>query len=138
MAFVPGYLGTITLNAETIKDLGGHVIDLNMQRNVMTLPLFGQAWAGALEGQRQGTFTASGTIDSDKLAALQTAFESGPVAFSIQVGAAGEATDGGVYTGSCIVSNLTINAAADGKWEWSITATTNDAVFHTPGGGSSS
>src|SRR5690606_413355 len=130
--FIPGYQATVTLNAEDITAIG-NVLSLNLTKSVMNKPVFGSPAGRSLNGQRGGTFSASGHIAAEKLAALVAMFEAeAPIDFTIQVGEASGATDGGTFTGTCNISSFTIEANADGEWDWSIQAATDGVVTHTP------
>jgi predicted secreted protein len=128
--FIPGYLGVVTLNAEDVSTIGS-VVRLNKRRNVMTKPTFGNPWGFSLGGQKIGAFSANGHISTEKAAALETAFDTGYVAFSLQVGEASGATDAGVHTGNCVISDYTIEGNADGEFDWSIDAQTSGTVTYT-------
>lgn len=128
---IQGYLGTITLNSVDIS-AEGRVVRLNKTRNVMTKPRFGSQWSASLGGQRIANFSAQGHVTADKIADLEAMFDAESIAFSIQIGEATEASDAGVQAGVCIVSSYTIEANADGEWDWSIDAQSDEAVTHTP------
>jgi hypothetical protein len=132
MTFIPGWQATVTLNSEDISAVGS-VLSLNLARNVMAKPVFGAEYTAALGGQRAGTFTASGHVSAEKIAALNTMFEvDASIAYSIQIGTAASATDGGTYTGNCAISSFEITGNADGEWDWSIAATTDSTITYTP------
>jgi predicted secreted protein len=131
--FIPGYLGTVLINAENVSAIGS-VVRLNKRRNVMTKPTFGNPWGFSLGGQKIGAFSASGHISAEQAAALEAAYDAGSVAFSLQVGEAAGATDAGVHTGNCVISDYTIEANADGEFDWSIDAQTTGTVTYTPAG----
>ena len=40
-------------------------------------------------------------------------------------------TDAGLYSGMCVVGDFTIEANADGEWDWSISTTTSGVVTYT-------
>lgn len=135
MTFIPGYKATVTLNNEDVSAIG-NVVSLNLTRNVMVKNVFGAGSANSLGGQRSGTFSASGHVAAEKVAALVAMFDSDTsIDFSIQIGDASGPTDGGTYTGKCNISSFTIEANADGEWDWSIQATTDGTVEHTPPSG---
>lgn len=134
--FIPGYLATVLLNAEDFSAIGS-VVRLQKSRNVMTKPTFGNPFGFSLGGQRLATFTANGHLSAEQAAALEAAYNATlPIAFSLQVGEGGEVTDAGLHTGSCVISQLTIEANADGEWDWSLDAQTSGAVVFTPAAGS--
>jgi predicted secreted protein len=130
--FVPGYLGTVIIDAEDVSAIG-NVLSLNLNKPTQNKPVFGSKWGRSIPGQRTGTFSASGHIAAEKVAALFALFDGDdPVDFSLQIGEAGQATDGGLIQGKCNINTFTIDASADGEWEWSIQAATDGAVQHTP------
>lgn len=133
MTFIPGYLGTVTINSDNVSAIGS-VVRLSQTRNVMTKPTFGNAFGSSLGGQKLGGFSASGHISAEQIEDLQAAFDAASVAFSLQVGEGGQATDAGVYTGNCVISDFTIEANADGEWDWSLDAQTSGTITYTPAG----
>ena len=131
--FIPGYLATVTLNADNISAVGS-VVSLTRTRNIMSKPVFGSPYAYSLGGQKVGAFDASGHLSTENMADLEAAFISdAPIAFSLQIGDAAGATDAGLYSGNCVVGDYTIEASADGEFDWSISATTSGAVDLHPG-----
>lgn len=129
--FIPGYLGTVLLNADDISAIGS-VVSLTKTRNIMTKPTFGSPYAFSLGGQKIGAFSANGHVSVEQLGDLEAAFNSdAPIAFSLQVGDAAGPTDAGLYAGTCVLSTYTIEAAADGEWDWSIEAQTSGEVTYT-------
>jgi predicted secreted protein len=129
--FIPGYLGTVLLNADDISAIGS-VVTLGQTRNIMTKPTFGSAFAHSLGGQKIGSFVASGHVSVEQVNDLQTAFNSdAPIDFSLQIGDAAGSTDAGVYTGQCVLTSFEITASADGEWDWSIDAQTSGDVVYT-------
>lgn len=130
--FIPGWQTTVTIGSEDVTAIG-QVLNLNLRRNIMNKPVFGSGSARSLGGQRSGTFSASGHVAAELQAALVGLFESdAPVAFTIQVGLAGTATDGGAYAGDCNIESFEISVNADGEWEWSMSAMTDGTVDYTP------
>lgn len=129
--FIPGWEATVLLNADDISAIGS-VTSLSKTRNIMTKPTFGNQYSHSLGGQKVGSFSASGHVSAEQVSDLDSAFNSDlPIAFSIQIGTAGSATDGGMYTGDCVLSDFTIEANADGEWDWSIEAQTSGTVTYT-------
>jgi hypothetical protein len=128
--FIPGYLGTVLLNADDISAIGS-VVSLSKTRNLMTKPTFGSAYAHSLGGQKLGTFSAQGHVSAEQVSDLETAFNSdAPIDFSLQIGDAAGPTDGGLYTGECVLSSFEITANADGEWDWSIEAQTSGPITY--------
>jgi hypothetical protein len=129
--FIPGYLGTVLLNADDISAIGS-VVSLSKTRNIMTKPTFGSPYAHSLGGQKLGSFSANGHVSAEQVGDLDAAFNSdAPIAFSLQIGDAAGPTDGGLYTGECVLSDFTIEASADGEWDWSIEAQTSGEIVYT-------
>lgn len=130
--FIPGYLGTVTLNADDISAIGS-VVSLTKTRNLMTKPTFGSAYAHSLGGQKIGAFSAQGHVSAESVGDLDAAFNSdAPIAFSLQIGDAAGPTDGGLYSGDCVLSSFEITANADGEWDWSLEAQTSGEVTYAP------
>jgi len=129
--FVPGYLGTVLLNTEDISAIGS-VVSLQKTRNLMTKPTFGSEYAHSLGGQKIGAFSANGHVSVEQIGDIEAAFNSdAPIDFSLQIGDAAGPTDAGVYVGQCVLSSYTIEASADGEWDWSIEAQTSGPVVYT-------
>ena len=129
--FVPGFLGTVMLNTEDISAIGS-VVRLEKTRNLMSKPTFGSEYAFSLGGQKVGAFSAQGHVSVEQIGDLDAAFSSdAPVDFSLQIGDAAGPTDAGIYTGKCVLSSFTVEANADGEWDWSIDATTSGLVVYT-------
>jgi hypothetical protein len=130
--FIPGYLGTVVLNSEDLSIIG-HVVSLDGSRDTLTKKVFGQTHAFTIGGQRIEAFSASGSISAEKIAALEAAYQTqAAVAFSMQIGEAAGATDGGVYTGNCIIGSRRIEGNAEGQWTWNITAQASGVPVYTP------
>lgn len=128
--FIPGYLGTITINAEDVSAYG-NVVSLNVNKNVIMKPVFGSAWQSAIQGQKSGSLSASGHVDATDAAAMFTALDTADsVTFAVQVGNAPDTTDGGIFSGNLIVSAYSISASAEGEWDWSVEGTFDGAVAY--------
>jgi hypothetical protein len=131
--FIPGYEATVTFNADDFSAVGS-VISLDQSKNMMTKPVFGSAFAHSLGGQKSGTISAQGHISTTKLPELQAAFDSeAPIAFTIQIGDAAGTTDAGNYSGNCNITSLTVEANADGEWDWTLEAQTTGEITFAPG-----
>lgn len=129
--FVPGSLGSITLNAVPL--VNGFVSALNLSRAGLSKRPIGAAWGFALGGQRSGAFSASGGVSAAEQAGLQALFASDvAIPFSIQIGDGAGATDSGLYTGNCVVTSFNITVNGDGEWDWSLDAITTGAVAFAP------
>lgn len=132
--FIPGQLATVTINSENLT-LIGSVFNLNISRNVIAKKHFGTDDTDRISGKRDINFSANGNISAEQMGALNTLAETAaPVTFSLQIGTASAATDAGLYSGSCIISNLTVSVDADGDWAWSLDAGAHGVVTYTPAG----
>jgi hypothetical protein len=132
--FVPGYLGTVTLNSEDLSAIG-HVTRLNKTRRGLPKKVFGQRYQYAIGGQREFVFSANGSITAEQAAALDAAYETdAAVGFSLQIGEGAGATDAGLYTGSCVLTELTIESNADGQHTWAVSAIGTGTPVYTPAG----
>jgi predicted secreted protein len=130
--FIPGYKATVILNADNISAIGS-VVSLSKTRNLLPKPTFGNEYQHSLGGQKLGTFSANGHVSAEQVADLDAAFSSdAPIPFSLQIGDAAGPTDAGLYEGDCVLSDFTLEANADGEWDWSIEATTSGAITYTP------
>jgi hypothetical protein len=130
--FIPGHLAVVTINAEDLT-LIGSVFRLNLGKTVTVKKHFGSTGTDRISGKRDVTFSASGNIAAEKMAALNTMYESlVPVAFSLQIGEAAGATDAGLYNGLCVIGTLSLEVDADGDWAWSLDAGSHGTVTYTP------
>jgi hypothetical protein len=130
--FVPGYLGVVSIATQDISAIA-HVTKLGRSRAGLAKKTFGNRYAYAIGGQREFSFSASGSVTAEQMAAIDTAYETDtPVAFSLQIGEAAGATDAGVYTGNCVLTTLDLDAGADGQWEFTLDAIGSDAPLYTP------
>lgn len=134
LTWIPGYLGTVTLNTDDLSTTG-RVVSLELSKGAQAKPVFGSLYQRAVSGSISGTFSAEGHVATTKpVADLFDALESSaPVPYSIQLGDAAGATDGGTIAGNCILTGLTVSGDAEGEWDWTVTAMTDGAVTDTPG-----
>jgi hypothetical protein len=132
--FIPGYLGTITINSDNQSSIL-HVTRLNQSRSGLPKKTFGSAWGFALGGQRDFTFSANGSVTPTALGELQEAFDSqAAVDFALQVGEGSAATDAGLYNGFCVLTALNLEGNADGQWTISVDGMgTGEPAYTAPG-----
>lgn len=129
--FIPGYLGTITLNTDPI--ITASAFNLNEQKNIMSKPVIGVSHAYTLAGQTSATFDISGHISVEQYPELRATFASQvPVAFSVQIGDGAGATDAGLLTGLVAIGNLTTSTTADGEWDFTCSGQTSGVITYTP------
>lgn len=132
--FVPGYLGTVTINAED-QSITLHVVSLDTSRDTPVKKTMGQPEAFHISGQDVTTFAANGSVTAEKHAALEAAFAlRTAVVCSIQLGEAAGATDAGLYSGSFRISQRRVEGNAEGQWTWSLQAMATGPVAYTPAG----
>lgn len=134
MTPVPGWQVGLTVN---LVDIGvrGNVTGLSLGKNAPPKARFGQAWRNVLAGgQKFASFSASGHIDEEgPVAALVTAFNAATaVAFTLEIGDDGSATEVGDFTGTCVIETLDLSADAEGEWEWSINVLADGMATFTP------
>jgi len=120
--FVAGYLGVVSFDSNDVSAIA-HVTKFGRSRGGLTKKTFGNRYQFAIGGQREFTFSASGSISAEQIAAIDASYETDePVAFSLQIGTAAGDTDAGVYTGNCVLTTLDIDGSADGQWSFSVDA----------------
>lgn len=130
MTLIPGYLHVTTVNAEVLTNEVS-INRLRTNRTVNTKNLGGSKWAGALGGQQFITLGLQGSLSAEKAAALQTAVATGRIDASLQVGEAGEATDGGLHSGTFEISNFALDGNANGEFDWSMDMQSSGEVTYT-------
>ena len=129
--FIPGYLGTLVINAEDISAIVANA-SLTLNRNVLNKPTLGQPWGFALSGQRSATISYDGHLSAEQAGALNEIFMlEAPADFSFQIGEGGAATDGGLYSGKAVITSLAHEVAADGEWDWTLEAQSSGPVDYT-------
>lgn len=132
MTFIPGQLTTVTLNSENLTAIGS-VVSFSYGRNIIAKKHFGSDGTDRVAGKSDVTFSANGNISAELMPALVALITSlTPFAYSIQVGEGSAATDGGLLTGTCLLSNLTLSVDADQDWAWSLDAAVVGTPTYTP------
>lgn len=130
--FIAGHFTEITLNAIDVT-LIGNVVSFSDDQTAVPKPTFGKRYRRTIAGQGLYTIEVSGHISAEQIAdlwALRAAAEA--IAWTMQVGVLGEATDGGSLGGNGVVSNLTFEADAEGNWAWSCSVEGDDEPTYTP------
>ena len=136
--FIPGYLGTITMNMEDLSAVG-NVYRLDQSKDLHTKPVFGNRGKKVLGGQLMATLGFDGHASPAAIAKLQAAFTAtAPVAASVQIGEADAETDGGLYTGELVLGTFSLVGNADGEVDFSASGQFNGAPVYTPGEAASS
>lgn len=119
--FIPGYQAAITLGSDDVT-LIANVLSFSDDQTAIPKSTFGTKYRRTIAGQGLFTVDVSGHLGVDEtptLWALRS--QTDPVAVAIQVGELGGATDGGIISGSAVVTNLTYNTDSEGNWSWSAT-----------------
>lgn len=133
LTWIPGYLGTVTLNSDVLNT--GKVTSLELSKASQEKPVFGAQYNRSVGGAIGGTFSAEGHVATTKpIEDLFAALESvASVPFLIQLGDAAGATDGGTLGGNCNLTGLTVTGDSEGEWDWTCTAMIDGDVNFTPG-----
>lgn len=114
-AFIPGYLGTITINLEDLSAVGS-VWRLDFSKDLHVKPVFGSRAKRVLGGQLTASIGFDGHATPAAVAALQDAYLSTtPIPVSVQIGEGSTPTDAGLYTGNVVLGTLSLTANADGE-----------------------
>lgn len=123
MADVQAFYTQITLDGSRVE---AYCNDVQMPRNinVMEKPTMdGSGVPLLLAGQRTGSVSLSGQVDTVGQAIFEAEFDAAvPVTLVVEVGD-GATIDAGTYTGTVIVNSLPVEAAADDTWNFSLDAT---------------
>lgn len=119
--FIPGYLTEITIGG-TDYTLIGQVVSFSDDQTAVPKPTFGTRYRRTIAGQGLYAIDVNGHLAAEEVANLWTMrAQSVPQAWTIQIGDAGGPTDGGILAGNAVVTNLTMEADAEGNWAWSCT-----------------
>ena len=131
--FIPGYLAEITFDT-TDYTITSNVLGLSSTKNAPRKPVFGKTASNVISGQASWSGSASGHLSAEGPLAelLATYSKSELVAFTIQIGEVGEATDGGAFAGEGTMSSLEITDDAEGEWDYSFDFEIDEAPVHTP------
>jgi predicted secreted protein len=130
--FIPGYLTEITLDGTDVT-LIGQVTSYSDDQTAVPKPTFGTKYRRTIAGQSLYSIDVSGHLAAESagdLWALKASSDA--VAWSIQIGEAGAATDGGILAGNAVVTNLTMDSDAESNWSWSCTLEGDGDPTYTP------
>ena len=130
--FIPGWQAEIEINLTDLTVVG-NVIGYSDDATAVPKSVFGKKYRNTVRGQHVVTIDASGHLSAEIVPDLMAmnAIDI-PVAFSIQIGTAAGATDGGTLDGTAVISNLSLNDDSEGNWSWSITMESDDEPTYTP------
>jgi len=130
--FIPGYMTDITI-AGTDVTLIGQVVSYSDDQTAVPKPTFGKRYRRTIAGQGLYTLEVSGHLAAESVGDLWTIrTDTAPLSWTVQVGTATEDTDGGIVSGTAVVTNLTFDADAEGNWAWSMSLEGDDAPTYTP------
>ena len=131
MAFVPGFLATLTLDS---NDITLFVTDVAIDETRTALDkavMDGSGNPAKLPGMRGGTFALNGHIDQANLNALETSWAKDTVlAFVLEV-SEGLGTDAS-YAGNIAPTDFARNTTFDGNWAFSIGGDLDGDLTFTP------
>lgn len=130
--FIPGYMTEILVGTDDLT-LIGQVVSYSDDQNAVPKPTFGTAYRRTISGQGTYAIDISGHLAAEEVGTL-FALRANPDAqvWTIQIGAIGEATDGGILDGTAVITNLTMEADAEANWAWSMTLEGDGAPNYTP------
>lgn len=119
--FIPGYLTEITIGGNDWT-LIGNVVSFSDDQTAVPKPTFGSKYRRTIGGQGLYSVDVSGHLAAEEVGNLWAARAAdGPQSWEIQIGEPTEPTDGGTVTGDAIITNLSMEADAEGNWAWSMT-----------------
>ena len=131
MAYIQGYLATITVNGvEYAPDTS--TAGLTRSSNTIDVTPIGVTAKQYLVGLQDGTITADTHMNTTTMAGINTAYESTtPVTFIFRPGSIAAGKDAGQYSGSAIISNMDANGDATGEWDVALDLQITGTVTYT-------
>jgi hypothetical protein len=134
--FIPGYDTEVTIDAQGYT-VTGNVTGISASKGTPRKPTFGRKVQAVLSGQATWSLSLSGHVAvGEPVAALLTSFQKSTLlAFTVQVGEDGGATDSGTFTGNLVLSGLNFDTDAEGEWAYSATAEIDGEPTWTPAAG---
>lgn len=125
--------GTITIDSDPLLESESH--DINVEQTVNDHKFLGESWVNRGKGMLSVSFSTSGAASPEAVANLMAAILAGSVPITVQVGTAAGATDGGVFSGTFIISNFTPSGASgDSDRQFTFNAQSDGEVTYTPPG----
>lgn len=130
--FIPGYLTQITIGSDDLTLLG-QVVSFSDDQTAVPKPTFGTKYRRTIAGQGLYSIDVNGHLAAEEVGTLWAIrAQALPQSWEIQVGEPLGATDGGTLTGLAVVTNLTMEADAEGNWAWSCTLEGDGEPTYTP------
>ena len=132
MADIQGFLTVVTLDG-TVVTAQLNDVSLSQSKNVMSKPTMdGTGDPAKLVGQKSGTLSASGQVDTVGFQGLEVTWgKSTPVAFEIELGD-GSTVDGGSYAGNVTLTQFDVESSADDTWNFTLAGDTDSVVYTLP------
>ena len=132
MTDVQGFLTTVTIDGTNVTAQFNDVA-LAFSKNVMMKPTMdGTGDAAKLTGQKSGTLTVSGQVDTVGFAGLNATWaKDTAVAFVVDIGD-GATIDAGSYAGNVTLNSFAPEASAEDTWNVSISGDTDSVVYTAP------
>ncbi len=132
MADVQGFLTTVTIDGTNVTAQFNDV-SLAFSKNVMMKPTMdGTGDAAKLTGQKSGTLTVSGQVDTVGFAGLNATWaKDTAVAFVVDIGD-GATIDAGSYAGNVTLSQFDVESSADDTWNFTLAGDTDSVVYTLP------
>ena len=131
--FIPGYLAAVEINSEDLTVIG-QVLGYSDDATALPKPVFGTRYRNTVRGQGVVSIDVSGHLSAETVASLMV-MNALPdaVTYSIQIGEISPgATDGGILSGSAVITNLSLGDDATANWSWSLTLETDGLPVYTP------
>ena len=130
MAFIPGYLATISVNGSAINIYSSDAA-LSLTNEVLDKTTLGVTDRTFIPGLQTGSMDCTMHTDTAGIVDIQAAFAAtSPVAFVFRPGALGT-HDAGQYSGTAIITDMTHNGAVDDNWSTTISLQVTGGVTYT-------
>ena len=131
MAFVAGYIASISINGVSYEDFTSSATR-SATRDALDKTKLGQDRRTYLSGLGDATIDVQMHMDTTVAAAMEAAYEATePVAYVFRAGALGS-TDLGQYSGTGIITDFSIAGDADGEWDASFSLQGSGDYTYTP------
>ena len=130
MAFIPGYLATISVDGTAINVFSSDA-SLSLTNEVLDKTTLGVPERVFITGLQSGTMDVTMHTDTAGIVSIQQAFVSTtPVTFVFRPGALGT-HDAGQYSGDAIITDQTHQGAVDDNWSTTLSLQITGVVLYT-------
>ena len=130
MAYLPGYIATVSVDSVVISDDASDV-SYTRSTNAIGSTRLGNPENTYISGLQDATLDATLHMDTGSMAALNAAYEKTvPVAYVVRPGALG-VHDVGQWAGTGIITDYSPSGTADGEWDVAITLQGTGSVSYT-------